>query len=72
MVFLDIKGIIHYRRTKHINIRHHYIKERIENGKIKLLYIPTSKITADNLIKPLSAPLFIKNIRQLKLIKIAR
>ena len=72
MVFLDIKGIIYCCWIKYINIRHHYIKERVEDGEIKLLHIPISEIIADNLMKPLSTPLFIRSIGQLRFIKIAR
>ena len=63
MAFLDIKEIIHYYQIKYINIRHHYIKKKIENREIKLFYISISKIIINNLIKPLSTPLFIRNIR---------
>ena len=63
MAFLNIKKTIHHRWIKYINIRYHYIKERIKNGEIKLLYIPTFKIIVNNLIKPLLTSLFIKNIR---------
>ena len=72
MALSDTKGTIHRRRTKHIDIRHHYIKERVEDGEIKLLHVPTSEMTADGLTKPLSAPLFVRSIGQLRLIKIAR
>ena len=72
MVFLDTKGTIHYYWIKYIDIKHHYIKKRIENREIKLLYISTSKIIADNLIKLLLALLFVRNIGQLRFIKIIR
>ena len=72
IIFLDIKGMIYHRRTKHINIRYHYIKEREEDGEIKLLYIPIFKIIVNNLMKPLSAPLFMRNIGQLRFIKIIK
>ena len=62
IVFSNIKGIIHYHQTKYINIKYHYIKKRVEDGEIKLLYIPISKIIVNNLIKPLLTPLFIRNI----------
>ncbi|CAB0019909.1 unnamed protein product [Nesidiocoris tenuis] len=40
-------------RSKHIDIRQHYIREVIENGKIKLQYRPTAQMTADIFTKPL-------------------
>lgn len=41
-------------RTKHIDIRFHHIREKIENGVIDLVYIPTEKMVADSLTKPVS------------------
>ena len=62
MIFLDIKRIIYYHQIKYINIRYHYIKERIKDREIKLFYIPIFKIIVNNLIKPLLTPLFIRSI----------
>lgn len=47
------KNPVHHDRTKHIEINHNFMKEKIEKGKIKLLYIPTSTQVADILIKAL-------------------
>ena len=40
-------------RTKHIDIRWHFIRYSIENGSIELIYCPTEDMTADLLTKPL-------------------
>jgi hypothetical protein len=40
-------------RVKHIDIRHHFIREQIANGRIDLRYIPTSEQVADGLTKAL-------------------
>lgn len=42
-----------HRRTKHIDIRHHYIRERVEEGSLELIYVRTSQMAADVLTKPL-------------------
>lgn len=39
-------------RTKHIDIRHHFINQHIDNGAIKLEYIPTGEMAADGFTKP--------------------
>jgi hypothetical protein len=44
---------VHHRRTKHIDIKFHYIRELIARGEIQLEYIPTEKQLADLLTKPL-------------------
>jgi hypothetical protein len=40
-------------RTKHIDIKHHFIRERIEMEQVKLVYVPTTHMLADILTKPL-------------------
>jgi histone deacetylase 1/2 len=40
--------------SKHIDVRHHFIREQIKNGKIKLEYLPTDKMIGDAMTKPLS------------------
>lgn len=44
---------ISHARTKHIDIRYHYIREALEDGEIDLCYCPTDEMTADLLTKPL-------------------
>jgi Reverse transcriptase (RNA-dependent DNA polymerase) len=43
----------YHARTKHIDIRYHYIRYIIEAGTIKLIYCPTDQQTADILTKAL-------------------
>ena len=40
-------------RTKHVDIRHHFLKQHIADGEIKLEYIPTADQPADALTKNL-------------------
>ena len=42
-----------HRRTKHISIQYHFTRECVENGEIKLVYVLTEKMIADELIKKL-------------------
>src|SRR5210317_809384 len=46
--------------TKHINIRYFFIKDRIDNGEIKVEYCPTDEMTADFFTKPLQGKKFIQ------------
>ena len=39
--------------SKHINIRHHFIRERLTNGEFKVVYVPSEKQHADFLTKSL-------------------
>jgi hypothetical protein len=50
-------------RTKHIDIRHHFIREAIERRLINLFRIPTTEQTADILTKPLARTKFEEHRR---------
>ena len=47
------KNPIAHSRTKHIDIRFHFIREARENGLIQIKYCPTEEMLADLLTKPL-------------------
>ena len=43
----------YHARTKHIDIRYHFIRFQVQEGTIKLTYCPTENMTADTLTKAL-------------------
>ena len=43
-----------HQRTKHIDIHYHFIHEAVEDGQIKMNYIPTDQNPTDIFTKPLS------------------
>jgi hypothetical protein len=45
-------------RTRHINIRYFFIKDKVQSGDIELKYLPTEEMVADILTKPLQGELF--------------
>lgn len=45
-------------RTKHIDIRHHFVREKVNDGTIDLKYCPTDRMLADVLTKGLARPAF--------------
>ena len=49
------------KRSKHIDVRHHYIRQCVEGGLVRLEYIPTADLVADVLTKPLPVPSFVKH-----------
>jgi hypothetical protein len=59
MALVD-KGRSTCARTRHINVRYFFIKDRVEKKDIKIEYLPTGKMTADILTKPLQGDLFKK------------
>jgi hypothetical protein len=50
----------HHSRSKHIDIRHHFIREAVQDGKIILEYCNTDEMLADYLTKALPREKFIK------------
>ena len=42
-----------HQRSKHIDVRHHFIRDEIDNKAISLVYCPTEEQLADALTKPL-------------------
>jgi hypothetical protein len=47
------KNPLFHRRTKHIDIRHHFVRNLVEKGALELLYCPTEEMVADLLTKGL-------------------
>jgi hypothetical protein len=63
------KNPVHHARSKHIDIQHHFIREKIISKEIHLEYTPTEEMIADIFTKPLAGPKFLKfrkdvNLRQ--------
>uniref|UniRef100_A0A1X7TZF0 Reverse transcriptase Ty1/copia-type domain-containing protein n=1 Tax=Amphimedon queenslandica TaxID=400682 RepID=A0A1X7TZF0_AMPQE len=52
-------------RTKHILMKHHYIREQVANKTIELKYCQTDKMTADIFTKGLNSTKFIQLRNQL-------
>ena len=46
----------YHARTKHIDIRFHFIRWIVENGSLRLIYCPTDDMVADSLTKALPSP----------------
>lgn len=41
---------------KHLALDYHYIRERVQNGNLRVVHVPTGDQLADFLTKPLSRP----------------
>ncbi len=55
--------------TKHIDVRHHYIQEVVDSGRITLHWILTTEQAADGLTKLLTASKFKRFIELIGLYK---
>ena len=61
------KNPVHHARSKHIDIQHHFVREKVESGDIEVVYLPTEDMVADALTKPLPHPKFGKLVGQMGL-----
>lgn len=55
----------HHRRTKHIDVRHHWIRGAVEDNLFELAYVPTKSMIADGLTKALGPQVFASFVRLL-------
>lgn len=63
---LSINPIVH-KRSKHIDVRHHFIREAISNGLVSLKYLATNDMIADILTKGLGSVKHNTFVKQLGL-----
>ena len=53
------KNPVQHSRTKHIDVRHHFIRDHAEKGDICLEFVSTNLQLADIFTKPLSEEIFV-------------
>nr|GEZ64686.1 putative ribonuclease H-like domain-containing protein [Tanacetum cinerariifolium] len=65
MIFIDnqsticiVKNLVFHQRTKHIEIRHHFIRDAYEKNLIQVVKIHTDENVADLLTKAFDGPRF--------------
>jgi len=62
------KNPVSHARAKHIDLRHHFIRDAIEDGIIGLEYIPTAEMTADSLTKALVRQKHVNCLRRMGMV----
>jgi transposase InsO family protein len=74
IILCDSQGAIalaknpeHHQRSKHIDMRYHFVREQVAAGAIVLVYTATSNMAADQLTKPLSRELHNRCMRSMGL-----
>ena len=61
---IDIsKNLVQHSKTKHMQIRHHFIRDLVERKIVYLEYIPTERQNDDSFTKPLDRSKF-ETLRQ--------
>ncbi|KAK2967234.1 hypothetical protein RJ640_002061 [Escallonia rubra] len=61
---------VHHDRTKHVEVDRHFIKEKIDDGSVYLMHVPTREQTADVLTKSLHKPSFEDLVSKLGMVNI--
>ena len=47
-------------RTKHIDLRHFFVREHVAKQTVRIIYVPTGDNLADLLTKPVNQQIFLK------------
>ena len=53
------ENLVFHDRSKHIEMRCHYVRDMVQKNILSFQYVPTVKQTADILTKPLSLTKFV-------------
>ena len=59
------KNLVQHARTKHIEVRHHFLRDHVVKGDFELIFLETSKQLTDIFTKPLSEDNFCSIHREL-------
>jgi hypothetical protein len=54
-------------RSRHIDLRYHYMRQQVRNGRIKMVHMATTEMPADGLTKGLEKVKFKEFIKQLRM-----
>ena len=65
------KNLIQHSRSKYIEIKHHFIREHVQNNNVALEYINTKKQLADNFTKVLNKNRFYEIRRELSILDLS-
>jgi len=64
------KNPVHHDRSKHIDIRFHFIRECVENGVVSVEHVRTEDQLADILTKPLGRVRFVELRSRLGVVRV--
>ena len=65
------KNPIQHSRTKHIEIRHHFLRDHVKKGDVVIKFVSTENQLVDIFTKPLSEEHFIKIRHELGMMSVA-
>jgi len=56
-----------HKRSKHIDVQYHYVREQVQSGRVTTPYLPTNQMVADGLTKAVSPELHLRFIDHCRL-----
>jgi hypothetical protein len=56
------KNSVFHKRIRHLERRHHFLRDHVEKGDIEMRYIDTERQLTDIFIKPFNASCFVGEI----------
>jgi hypothetical protein len=65
------KNPVFHERSKHIRVRHHFIRDCLDEGSIKASYINTKDQLADLLTKPLGRIKFLELCSRIGMVQLS-
>ncbi|KAK2977798.1 hypothetical protein RJ640_029843 [Escallonia rubra] len=64
-----VKDPKYHGKAKHIGLRYHFIRALVAQGEVSMKHIPTGRMVADPLTKPIARDVFLSHIRSMGLRK---
>lgn len=56
-----VQNPVFHHRTKHIGMKHHYIRQVVQDGEVEMVSVPSGDQLADIFTKQLNGPAFELN-----------
>ena len=68
----QMNNTVGHQRAKHIDVQHHFLRERVARKEIKVEYLPTQDMVADVLTKALAKPQHERFCEEMGLVKVSK
>lgn len=65
------KNPAHHKRSKHIDVKHHFLRDNVEKGNIRIKFYKTKDHISDIFSKQLSKDVFEKDYLKLELMRVS-
>jgi hypothetical protein len=59
-----------HQRAKHIDVTHHFVRERVARGEVKVEYCPSQDMLADMMTKALPKPQHVDHCKRIGLVNV--